>query len=289
MSAWSPPKRIAVSGSLSQVSIVDLTIKPVAPSSVPDPPSPDDHTFGRHESSKVVERRPEAIAARLDDHLRRGQDHRLVKIGFEVDEGHASGTCGLNVPRPPEHPYSVGRGPKLSRTAPGLPEAPTLERMEPWRTQDTPKYSPEVRERAVRMVFEHAASTPRSGRRSARSRRRSAARRRRCGTGSGRPSATRASEPGRPPTSGSGSRRWSARSASCARPTRSCARRQRVFRPGGARPPAEVMIASSTTHRDAYGVEPICQVLPIAPSTYYAHAARRRSRRGCRRARATRP
>ena len=28
-------------------------------------------------------------------------------------------------------------------------------------------------------------------------------------------------------------------------------------------------------HRDAYGVEPICKVLPIAPSTYRAHAARR--------------
>lgn len=28
-------------------------------------------------------------------------------------------------------------------------------------------------------------------------------------------------------------------------------------------------------HRDVHGVEPICQVLPIAPSTYHAHAARR--------------
>jgi transposase InsO family protein len=28
-------------------------------------------------------------------------------------------------------------------------------------------------------------------------------------------------------------------------------------------------------HRDVHGVEPICQVLPIAPSTYYVHAARR--------------
>jgi len=27
-------------------------------------------------------------------------------------------------------------------------------------------------------------------------------------------------------------------------------------------------------HRDVYGVEPICKVLPIAPSTYYTHAAR---------------
>src|SRR5206468_3904171 len=28
-------------------------------------------------------------------------------------------------------------------------------------------------------------------------------------------------------------------------------------------------------HRTIYGVEPICRVLPIAPSTYHAHAARR--------------
>jgi len=28
-------------------------------------------------------------------------------------------------------------------------------------------------------------------------------------------------------------------------------------------------------HRDEYGVEPICEVLPIAPSTYYEHRARR--------------
>jgi len=35
------------------------------------------------------------------------------------------------------------------------------------------------------------------------------------------------------------------------------------------------MIASLDDHRGAYGVEPICRVLPIAPSTYHAHAARR--------------
>jgi transposase InsO family protein len=31
------------------------------------------------------------------------------------------------------------------------------------------------------------------------------------------------------------------------------------------------MVAFIDAHRDAYGVEPICSVLPIAPSTYYAH------------------
>ena len=35
------------------------------------------------------------------------------------------------------------------------------------------------------------------------------------------------------------------------------------------------MIAFIDDHRGAYGVEPICKVLPIAPSTYYAHVARR--------------
>ena len=35
------------------------------------------------------------------------------------------------------------------------------------------------------------------------------------------------------------------------------------------------MIAFIDDHREAYGVEPICKVLPIAPSTYHAHAARR--------------
>lgn len=44
------------------------------------------------------------------------------------------------------------------------------------------------------------------------------------------------------------------------------------------------MVAFIDAHRDTYGVEPICRVLPIAPSTYYAHKGQareptRRSRR----------
>jgi transposase InsO family protein len=35
------------------------------------------------------------------------------------------------------------------------------------------------------------------------------------------------------------------------------------------------MIAFIDEHRALHGVEPICRVLPIAPSTYHAHAARR--------------
>ena len=36
------------------------------------------------------------------------------------------------------------------------------------------------------------------------------------------------------------------------------------------------MIAFIDDHKTAHGVEPICKVLPIAPSTYRAHVARRR-------------
>jgi transposase-like protein len=45
------------------------------------------------------------------------------------------------------------------------------------------------------------------------------------------------------------------------------------FRTGGARPPTEVMVSFIDTHREAYGVEPICAVLPIAPSIYYEQKA----------------
>ncbi|MCA3514434.1 MAG: IS3 family transposase [Rhodobacter sp.] len=47
------------------------------------------------------------------------------------------------------------------------------------------------------------------------------------------------------------------------------------FCAGGARPPVQAMIAFIDDHRRVYGVEPICRVLPIAPSTYHAHASRR--------------
>ena len=35
------------------------------------------------------------------------------------------------------------------------------------------------------------------------------------------------------------------------------------------------MIAFIDDHREAYGVEPICKVLPIAPSTYRANVVQR--------------
>ena len=35
------------------------------------------------------------------------------------------------------------------------------------------------------------------------------------------------------------------------------------------------MIAFIDDHRAVHGVEPICKLLPIAPSTYHAHLAKR--------------
>ena len=54
---------------------------------------------------------------------------------------------------------------------------------------------------------------------------------------------------------------------------RSCTR-GRLFRPGGVRPPTEILIAFIDEHPDAHGAEPICKVLPISRSTYYEHKAR---------------
>ena len=39
--------------------------------------------------------------------------------------------------------------------------------------------------------------------------------------------------------------------------------------------PVQEVIAFIDDHREVYGVEPICRVLPIAPSTYHCHAAQR--------------
>ncbi|WP_153163827.1 IS3 family transposase [Zoogloea sp. 1C4] len=48
------------------------------------------------------------------------------------------------------------------------------------------------------------------------------------------------------------------------------------FGPGGARPPLEVLRGFVDRHRQAYGVESICKVLQIAPSGYWRHVALRR-------------
>ncbi|MDH1825089.1 IS3 family transposase [Delftia tsuruhatensis] len=45
------------------------------------------------------------------------------------------------------------------------------------------------------------------------------------------------------------------------------------FCPGGARPPAQVLKDFIDQHREAFGVEPLCKVLQVAPSAYRRHAA----------------
>jgi hypothetical protein len=101
-----------------------------------------------------------------------------------------------------------------------------------------------------------------------------AARRRRCGAVSARPSGTAASGLGPRPRSGIASRCWSGRAANCAKPMRSCRRRRRILiwqRSISGR-------SNDRLHRRSSGVYwvwPICRILPIAPSTYHTHAARR--------------
>ncbi|MDH5859292.1 IS3 family transposase [Lampropedia aestuarii] len=48
------------------------------------------------------------------------------------------------------------------------------------------------------------------------------------------------------------------------------------FCPGGARPPQQVLNAFVDEYRDRYGVESICRVIQIAPSGYYHRAAQSR-------------
>ncbi len=52
------------------------------------------------------------------------------------------------------------------------------------------------------------------------------------------------------------------------------------LRGGGARPPTEEIVSFIDAERDRFGVEPICEALQVAPSTFYAA----RTRRPCRRA-----
>ncbi|WP_244522791.1 IS3 family transposase [Geodermatophilus africanus] len=51
------------------------------------------------------------------------------------------------------------------------------------------------------------------------------------------------------------------------------------FLRGGARPPTAVIVEFIDAHREEHGVEPICEQLQVAPSTYYAAKTRRPSAR----------
>ncbi|HZA92839.1 MAG TPA: IS3 family transposase [Gemmatimonadales bacterium] len=142
-------------------------------------------------------------------------------------------------------------------------------------TKRTPPYSPEVRERAVRMVFEHRneyasqyeailsiAAKIGCSRETLRHWVRQAER-------------DQGLRPG--PTSAE-----QEKIKALEREVRELRQANEILRkasayfcPGGARPPLQAMKAFIDEHREVYGVEPICRVLPIAPSTYYEHAARK--------------
>ena len=125
------------------------------------------------------------------------------------------------------------------------------------------RYAPEVRERAVRLVFDHEEHRDSQWAASGRWPRRSAARRRRCGTGSGRPSRSR-TPPGVDDRRAGAVERPSPGDPGTATRQRDLAEGLGVFRAGGARPPTEAMVAFIDAHRAPSGVEPICAVLSLA-------------------------
>ena len=142
-------------------------------------------------------------------------------------------------------------------------------------TKPIPPYSPEVRARAVRMVFDHQGEH--ASQAAAIS---SIAAKIGCAPetlrGWVRQSRARSGPARRPDHGGAGAHPSAgAREPRAAPSQRDPAQGVRVFCDGGARPPVQAMIAFIDEHRAVYGVEPICRVLPIAPSTYHAHAARR--------------
>ena len=150
------------------------------------------------------------------------------------------------------------------------------------------RYSPEVRDRAVRLVLEHqgghdsqwSASSPVASKlgctaetlrkwvRRADSRFRG---------NDVRPwGACGAHQRGTSPAPGAG-----AREPRAAPSERDSSQGAGVFRPGGVRPPREMMVSFIDAHRGRYGVGPVpafagmtCAEVPIAPSTYYEHKPR---------------
>ncbi|MGI4846284.1 MAG: IS3 family transposase [Janthinobacterium lividum] len=140
-----------------------------------------------------------------------------------------------------------------------------------------PKYSPEVIERAVRMVSEASSEyesqwaaitsiaakigcTPETLRRWVRQRERD--------TGQ-RPGPTTAEEE---------------RIKALEREVRELRKANEILRlasaffgPGGARPPLQAVRAFIDQYRHAYGVEPICRVMQVAPSGYWRYAAQQRN------------
>jgi transposase-like protein len=140
-------------------------------------------------------------------------------------------------------------------------------------SKTTNKFSPEVRERAVRLVLDHEGSMVAVGRRWCRLRAKIGC------TAQTLNEWVKKAEVDSGKRAGMTTEMAEAQGAGAGEPRaapgqRDPAQGERVFCPGGARPPVQAMIAFIDDHRE-YGVEPICKVLPIAPSTYHDHVAKR--------------
>ena len=138
------------------------------------------------------------------------------------------------------------------------------------------KFSAEVRGRAVRMVQDHQGDTPRNGRRLRRSPRRLAARARALRRWLRQAERDAGMRPGATTDERE-------RIKALERENRELRQANEILRKASAYFAQaeldrrfEAMIAFIDDHREAHGVEPICEVLPIAPSTYRAHTATRR-------------
>ena len=140
-------------------------------------------------------------------------------------------------------------------------------------TKRIPPYSPEVRARAVRMVFDHQGEHARKGgdqldRRQDRLRARDSA-------PLGSPGRARSGPARRPDHGRARAIRALEREVRELRQANEILRKASAYFAMAELDRRRSMIAFIDEHRAVYGVEPICRVLPIAPSTYYAHAARR--------------
>ncbi|MEO8095761.1 MAG: IS3 family transposase [Pseudolysinimonas sp.] len=139
------------------------------------------------------------------------------------------------------------------------------------------KYAPELRERAVRLVDEHADEYP-----SQWAAIRSVAEKLGCSTEALRRWMRQAErDRGRRPGLTTDERQQfkvlQRENVELKRANEILRKASALFCPGGARPPREVMVGFITEDREQYGVEPICAVLPIAPSTYFRLRAREKN------------